>query len=62
MIQVSTPDVPIHTPDFATFAGGEAGDRAVIDGAKVMAMTVADLWLAEGALDQVRAAFEAMEA
>jgi amidohydrolase len=61
MIRVSTPDIPIHTPDFATFAGGEPGDRAVIDGAKAMAMTIADLWLADGALDQVREAFATME-
>jgi amidohydrolase len=59
MIQVSTPDVPIHTPAFADFAGGTAGDRAVLDGAKAMAMTVADLWLGDGQLDQVRDAFAA---
>jgi hypothetical protein len=29
--------VPIHTAEFARFAGSEAGDRAVIDGAKAMA-------------------------
>lgn len=44
MIQVAEPGVPIHTLEFAAFAGGEAGDRAVIDGAKAMAMTVIDLW------------------
>jgi amidohydrolase len=57
MIQVSTPDVPIHTAAFAGFASGASGDRAVLDGAKAMAMTVADLWLRDGVLDQVRAAF-----
>jgi hypothetical protein len=29
----------------------------VLDGAKAMAMTVADLWLGDGVLDQVRQAF-----
>ena len=58
MIQVSPPNIAIHTQDFVRFAGGEAGDQAVLDGAKAMAMTVADLWLQPGALAAVRAAFE----
>ncbi len=45
MIQVAPPGVPIHTPAFAGFAGGAEGDRAVVDGAKALAFTVADLWL-----------------
>ena len=45
MIQVAPPGVPIHTPAFAGFAGGSEGDQAVIDGAKALAFTVADLWL-----------------
>lgn len=57
MIQVSPPEVAIHTPDFATFAGGPDGDRAVLDGAKAMAMTVVDLWLDAAHLDRVRGAF-----
>jgi metal-dependent amidase/aminoacylase/carboxypeptidase family protein len=48
MIQVAPPGVPIHTPAFAGFAGGPEGDKAVIDGAKALAWTVADLWLDEG--------------
>jgi metal-dependent amidase/aminoacylase/carboxypeptidase family protein len=59
MIQVSTPDVPIHTPAFARFAADAPGDRAVLDGAKAMAMTVADLWFGDGQLDRVRTAFAA---
>jgi hypothetical protein len=31
----------------------------VLDGAKAMAMTIADLWLRPGALDQARDAFTA---
>ena len=45
----------------AAFAGDEPGDRAVLDGAKAMAMTMADLWLSPGALDQVTAAFQGGE-
>jgi len=57
MIAVSPPDVAIHTPAFAGFAGGPEGDRAVLDGAKAMAMTVVDLWLDVAALDRVRGGF-----
>lgn len=45
VIKVAPPGVTIHTPDFAGFAGGPEGDRAVLDGAKLLAWTVADLWL-----------------
>jgi amidohydrolase len=48
MIKVAPPGVPIHTPAFAGFAGGPEGDAAVIDGAKALAFTVADLWLDDG--------------
>lgn len=36
---------PPHTERFARFAISPNGDRAVLDGAKAMSMTVADLWL-----------------
>jgi amidohydrolase len=52
MIQVAEAGVPIHTLEFAAFAGGESGDRAVIDGAKAMAMTVVDLWCSAALRDQ----------
>jgi amidohydrolase len=55
MIQVAPPGVPIHTPAFAGFAGGPEGDKAVIDGAKALAWTVADLWLDEGLVDLAQA-------
>jgi amidohydrolase len=55
MIQVAPPGVPIHTPAFAGFAGGPEGDRAVIEGAKALAWTVADVWLDGGLVDLARA-------
>ncbi len=61
MIAVAPPTMSIHTPEFAVHAAGEGGDRAVVDGAKAMAMTVADLWLRPEALAEVRAAFEAAD-
>lgn len=59
MIQAAPPGVPIHTPEFAGHAVSEPGDRAVIEGAIAMGWTVADLWLAEGALAAVQAEFAA---
>ncbi|HEX8802997.1 MAG TPA: hypothetical protein VF743_02350, partial [Acidimicrobiales bacterium] len=44
----------IHTPAFAGFAAGPEGDRAVLDGAKALACTVADLWLEDGLLAAAR--------
>lgn len=61
MIQVSPPTVGIHEPEFAAYSGSADGDRAVLDGAKAMAMTVADLWVNPAALEAVRATFRAQE-
>jgi amidohydrolase len=61
MIQVSPPHVAIHTEDFVQYARGPEGDAAVLDGAKALALTVADLWLQDGALDGVKAAFAAAD-
>jgi amidohydrolase len=59
MIQVAPPGVPIHTPAFAGFAGGPEGDRAVLDGAKALAWTLADVWLDGGLTGLARAEWEA---
>jgi amidohydrolase len=58
MIKVAPDGVPIHSLDFARFAGGPDGDQAVIDGAKAMAMTVVDLWTSSDLLTRVRAEFD----
>lgn len=58
MIQVAPAGVAIHTIEFATWAASADGDRAVIDGAKAMAMTVIDLWRQSGLMESVRAAFD----
>jgi metal-dependent amidase/aminoacylase/carboxypeptidase family protein len=59
MIAVAPPNVSIHTADFAEHAVAAGGDRAVLDGARAMAMTIADLWMRPEALEAVREAFEA---
>jgi len=57
MIQVSPADVPIHSHEFAKWAASPDGDRAVLDGAKVMAMTAVDIWTRPGMPEEIRAAF-----
>ena len=53
MMKVAPDDVAIHTPEFAAWARGDAGDAAVVDGAKAMAMTVVDCWTSGGVLAAV---------
>jgi amidohydrolase len=43
MIAASPPGVALHSAEFARWAGAEPGARAVIDGAKAMAMTALDV-------------------
>ena len=57
MIKVAPTDVPIHTPAFAEYARGPSGDAAVIDGAKVLAMTALDCWLDDAVLPAMQAEF-----
>jgi metal-dependent amidase/aminoacylase/carboxypeptidase family protein len=45
MIKAGPSHVSIHSQDFTKFTASEDGDKAVIDGAKALAMTVVDLWL-----------------
>jgi amidohydrolase len=44
MIKVAADGVAIHTVEFAEWARSADGDKAVLDGAKMMAMTIVDLW------------------
>jgi amidohydrolase len=58
MIKVAAHGTPIHTVDFAAWARSDAGDLAVLDGAKAMAMTVIDLWTDAAMLADVRRSFD----
>src|SRR5262249_37173449 len=57
LIAVSPPTVAVHSPEFATWAGSENGDRAVVDGAKGLAMTAVDILGDAALLDDVKDAF-----
>ena len=52
------PGTAIHTPDVAHHARAEEGDRAVVDGALAMALTIVDCWTDATAMAEVRGAFE----
>lgn len=62
MIAVSPPAVAIHTQEFAGFAGASQGDQAVIDGAKIMAATIVDLWAQPEVLKAVKSEFSEQRA
>jgi hypothetical protein len=56
---VAPMNVIIHNPEFARHAVSEKGDRAVIDGAKSMAMTALDLMADGQTLSRAKADFAA---
>jgi len=59
MIATSPPHVTIHNAEFAKWAGSETGDRAVLDGAKALAMTALDFFCDEALRAEVARAFAA---
>ncbi len=59
MIAVAPYGTPIHTPEFATHSRSETGDQAVIDGAKIMAMTIVDLWADKKTIGAAQEEFKA---
>ncbi|MEM8747421.1 MAG: M20 family metallopeptidase [Actinomycetota bacterium] len=58
MIKAAPEGTPIHTPDFEVYAGGEDGDRAVIDGALTMALTLVDCLAADDLRRDIAAEFD----
>ena len=57
MIAAAPAGVPLHSADFARYAGAAEGHRAVIDGAKVLAMTALDVLGNPDLLTAMKAAF-----
>lgn len=58
-IQTAAPGTKIHEVAFERAAVGELADKAVVDGAKALAMTVIDIWLNPSVRKSVKRAFEA---
>ena len=57
MIEIADLDVPGHSVAFREAAASDRADRAVLDGAKALAMTALDCWTDAGLLAEVRHAF-----
>jgi amidohydrolase len=55
-IAIAPPEALIHTPEFAAAAASQAGHTGLLDAAKAMAMTVADI-LQPGTLDKIKQEF-----
>ena len=56
-IAIASPEVLIHTQEFASAAASEAGHEGLMDAAKAMAMTVVDI-LQPGMLDSIKQEFQ----
>ena len=59
MIAVSPPNVALHSHEFTKWVGSEAGHRAIVDGAKVLAMTALDVLRDDGLRAAMKASFDA---
>ena len=57
MIAVSPPSVVIHNAEFTAYAKSEKADKAVIDGAKALAMTTLDFFASENLRAAAKADF-----
>ncbi len=56
--KVTSADAELHTPEFQVAAGSEEAQEAMIQGAKVLAMTAIDIWAEPGLLERAREEFE----
>ncbi len=61
MIAAAPPHVPLHSSEFARFSASESGQRAVIDGAKALAMTALDVLCRPDLRAEMHAAFRAAQ-
>lgn len=57
MLQVAPSGVSLHSAAFADHTKGEEASRAIVEGAKIMAMTAIDMWLSTTLQKQVKVAF-----
>ncbi|MEM9622560.1 MAG: M20 family metallopeptidase [Pseudomonadota bacterium] len=58
MLAVAPPNVVIHNPEFAKWAGSEKADVATLDAARAMAYTTADYLLSPALQDQAKQAYD----
>jgi amidohydrolase len=55
-VAIASPEVSVHTPEFAAAASSEAGHQGLMDAAKAIAMTVADI-LQPGMINKIKQEF-----
>ena len=56
-VAIAEPGISLHSTDFALAAASEAGHQGLLDAAKALAMTVADVLSEPGVLDNVKEEF-----
>ncbi len=61
MVKIAPPQIKHHTPEFALAAMSEAGVKGLLDGAKALAMTAADLMANPANLESARKEFCGLE-
>jgi len=57
MVAIASPEVLVHTLEFASAAASEAGNKGLLDAAKAMAMTVVDILSQPEMLDKIKQEF-----
>jgi amidohydrolase len=56
-VAIASPEVLIHTPEFASAAASDVGHKGLLDAAKTMAMTVVDIFGQPEMLDKIKQEF-----
>ena len=56
-VAIASPDVSLHTPEFASAAASETGQKGLLDAAKAMAMTVVDIFSQPEIVDKIKQEF-----
>ena len=57
LVSITSSQIPLHTPEFASAAVSEEGYRGLLDAAKAMAMTVVDILAFRKTLDEIKQEF-----
>jgi hypothetical protein len=61
MVKIAPPQIKHHTPEFARAAMSEAGVKGLLDGAKALAMTAADLMANPANLESAKKEFAGVD-
>jgi len=56
-VAIASPQISLHTPEFASAAASEEGHKGLLDASKAMAMTVVDILSSRETLDEIKQEF-----